>query len=323
MKASPNPSYPRLVGQRWARWFRTRLHLDDRLEEGEGDLAKMYVYWYRKVGKTKATWKYLLNVVSALPPFVRRREQKQDVYQSLTTTDMLRNYLKIAWRSLAKNKVYSLINIGGLALGMTVAMLIGLLVHDELTFNKYHKNYDRIAQVMRTISADGQVFTDSYLPYPLADVLRKNYGDYFKHVVMAWPAADYIISGVDRTVSRLGAFIEPDAPQMFSLKMVQGNWNSLQNPNSIILSASLADALFGQEKVVGKQLKINSQIDVLVTGVYQDLPHSSTFHEVKFFSSFGGYASANPWIKEQGWTNNTIQLYAELQPNLVVDQVSS
>jgi len=80
---------------------------------------------------------------------------------------MLKNYFKIAWRNLIKNKGYSAINIGGLAVGMAVAMLIAFWIYDELSYNKFHKNYDRIAQVMQNQTFNGNKGTQSSIPIPL------------------------------------------------------------------------------------------------------------------------------------------------------------
>src|SRR4249919_1323139 len=98
---------------------------------------------------------------------------------------MFKNYLKIAWRNLGKNKVSSFINIGGLAVGMAVAMLIGLWIYDELSFDKYHKNYNHIAQVMQHQTFNGKVYSDQSIPFPLAGELRNNYGSNFKYLAMA------------------------------------------------------------------------------------------------------------------------------------------
>ena len=102
---------------------------------------------------------------------------------------MLTNYLKIAWRNLLRNKVYSFINIGGLALGMAVAMLIGLWVWDEVSVNRSFANYDRIAQVWQHQTFNGKIGTQEEMPPPLGNALRTNYGTGpdggpFKRVVM-------------------------------------------------------------------------------------------------------------------------------------------
>ena len=114
---------------RWARQLLVWLHPRQTLEEVEGDLDELYTYWYRRKGKSQATFRYVLNVFSVLPPFVRQRPETTTYLQPtfFLHPDMLRNYFKIAFRNLVKNKAYSFINIGGLAAGMAVAMLIGLI----------------------------------------------------------------------------------------------------------------------------------------------------------------------------------------------------
>jgi len=107
---------------------------------------------------------------------------------------MIKNYLKIAWRNLIKNKASSFINIGGLAVGMAVVMLISFWIWDEITFDRNHKNYNRIAQVIQNVTNNGEVQTWWQVPYPLADAIRKNYGSDFKSVVMADQNSGYVLS---------------------------------------------------------------------------------------------------------------------------------
>src|SRR5688500_19800395 len=96
---------------------------------------------------------------------------------------MIKNYFKIAWRNLIKSKGYSAINIGGLAVGMAIAMLIGLWVYDELSFDKYYKNYDRIAQVMQRASFNGKLEAQTSNPGLMGPAIRTDYGSNFKQVV--------------------------------------------------------------------------------------------------------------------------------------------
>src|ERR1700750_2961355 len=122
---------------------------------------------------------------------------------------MIKNNLKIAWRNLVKNKASSLINIGGLAVGMAVVMLIGLWIYDELSFDKYHKKYDRIAQVIQNVTNNGEVQTWFQVPYPLANELRKTYGSNFKSVVMATGTNGHILTFGDKKLTKQGAYFEP------------------------------------------------------------------------------------------------------------------
>jgi len=89
---------------------------------------------------------------------------------------MLKNFLTIAIRNLRKHRLYSVVNIGGLAIGMAVAMLIGLWIWDELSFNTYHQHYDRIARVMKRSDNKGMGWVGRMVPYPMIEELEKSYG---------------------------------------------------------------------------------------------------------------------------------------------------
>src|SRR5258708_2216146 len=128
---------------------------------------------------------------------------------------MLKNYFRIAWRNLLKNKVSPIINIGGLAVGMAVAILIGLWVYDELSFNRYHTNYDHIAQVMEKQTANGQIFTGVAMPFPIGKELQNKYGSNFKYIVMASWGGDHILSTAETKISREGIYMDKDAAALF------------------------------------------------------------------------------------------------------------
>ena len=132
---------------------------------------------------------------------------------------MFKNYLKVAWRNLLKNKVYSFINIFGLAIGMAVAMMISLWVIDELSFNKFFENHDQIAQIYQSQTSNGQVGTGQAIPRPLEFLLRKEYGDNFKHISMSsWNNSMYLRYG-DNTISKSGNFMQEEALDIFTPKI--------------------------------------------------------------------------------------------------------
>src|SRR5436190_6725638 len=127
---------------------------------------------------------------------------------------MIRNYFKVAWRNLLKSKGYGAINIGGLAVGMAVAMLIGLWVYDELSFDKYHSNYDRIAQVMQHASINGKGETQTANPALMGPELRAKHGSDFKYVVQSSWTGSHLLSLGNKHITKVGNFFEPDAPDM-------------------------------------------------------------------------------------------------------------
>ena len=114
---------------------------------------------------------------------------------------MIKNYLKVAWRNILRNKATSFINISGLAVGMAVAMLIGLWIWDELSYDKYHKNYDSIVQVMQHQTFNGAVGSQESIPIPLGYKLREDFMDDFKYVVLSSSTEEHIIANDDKKLT--------------------------------------------------------------------------------------------------------------------------
>ncbi len=233
---------------------------------------------------------------------------------------MFKNYFKIAWRNLVKNKAYSFINIGGLAVGMAVAMLIGMWIYDEVTFNESHQNYKSVAQVRRYFTDPNthETIGVDNMHYPTAALLKSNYSQYFKHVVMAWWLSDYSVSTGDKKISGKGEFMEPEGLDMLSLKMLKGNYSSLNDMHSVVISKSTAKALFGNDDPINKSLKIDNRIDVIVTGVYEDIAANSTYGEIQFFAPWSLWVASNDWIKrvEDSWDNSSFPIFVQLKPNV-------
>lgn len=237
---------------------------------------------------------------------------------------MFRNYLTIAWRNLQKNTAYSFINIGGLAVGMAVAMLIGLWIYDELRFNQYHPNYDRIAQVMQHATFNGKVESQVANPAVMGPEIRAKYGSNFKYVVQAsWPGS-YVLSIGANHVSKEGIYFEPDGPAMLGLRMRQGTYAGLKDPYSIMLSESVAKSLFGDKSPLGKTLKVGRKYDVKVTGVYEDLPYNTTFRNVKIIMPWALWLIDNPWAKtmRNPWGSNFSQTFAQVADPVSMEAAS-
>jgi ABC-type antimicrobial peptide transport system permease subunit len=237
---------------------------------------------------------------------------------------MLQNYIKIAFRNLVRNKVYSFINIGGLAVGMAVAMLIGLWIYDELNFNKYHKNHDNIAKVMQNISNNGEVQTRESVPYPLAEDLRKNYGSNFKHVVLSMNDVWNVLSYGNNKFLKIGNYFEPEGIEMLGVNMIKGSHNCLNDPSSIILSESVAHALFGNTNPLDKIIKMDNKYAVKITGVYEDFPINSSFHAVSFIAPYQLFYNRYDWVKTMydPWRANAFQIYVQIADNTDFDKVS-
>ncbi|GMN07977.1 ABC transporter permease [Croceitalea sp. MTPC5] len=238
---------------------------------------------------------------------------------------MFKNYLKIAWRNLLKNKGYSIINIGGLALGMAVTLIIGLWMHDELTHNDNFKNKDRIAQVFQSQTFNNRTGTGPAIPLPLEPALREGYGNNFKHLIMSsWTNTAYIKYG-EVNLSRPGNYMQREAPELLGLNILKGEKDGLREINSIMLSASTAEAFFGNEDPIGKTVRISNEHDMMVSAVYEDLPYNCSFSDLDFIMPWDHYYNTQEWMQnsKDNWQNNSFQLFVEIADNTSMESITN
>ncbi|HEK21365.1 MAG TPA: FtsX-like permease family protein, partial [Bacteroidetes bacterium] len=232
---------------------------------------------------------------------------------------MLKNYLKIAWRNTARNKVSSLINISGLAVGMAVAMLIGLWIWDELSFDKSNKNYDRIVQVLANVNTGGNLVTQSSLPLPLSAELRSKYGSDFEQVA-SFIAMEQNMNYNNHAFSRIGCYADPALTDIITLDMVRGTKSSLKAQGMLLISESLARTMFGEKDPINQMIKLNDTFTVQVTGVYRDLPQNTQFSNVNFIAPvdlLSRYVGGT-----DNWYNSSFQVYALLNQRSDLKQLS-
>lgn len=316
---TPTKPYPPQSFLRFFRWY-CRPKLADHIE---GDLIEDYRKRVVRAGKRRADVRFALDVLLLCRPGIVRPFR----YHNQNSFGMFRNYFKTGWRNLAKNKAFSFINVGGLALGMTVAMFIGLWIYDELSFDMYHKHYHEIAKVWQgSVSQDSHKIDGGYaLQYPVASTLKNNYGQYFDQVLLGWWLQNFTLSVDDQKFSRTGEFIEEGGPEMFSLKMISGSYQSLQDPHSIILSKSLALTIFGDQDPLNKTVRIDNKEDAKVTGVYEDIPSNSSFGNVQFFAPWSLLKLLQTWInnRDNDWDNHFVNAYVRLRPGVSVKEVNA
>ncbi|NJB70227.1 ABC-type antimicrobial peptide transport system permease subunit [Saonia flava] len=236
---------------------------------------------------------------------------------------MVKNYLKIACRGLLKRKGYSALNIGGLALGMTTTMLIGIWSYNELSYNKEFENYASIVQVMQSQTFGEEINTGTNQPLHLAPVLRNEYGDYFKHIVTSNFGGNQLLSVGEHKVSRTGNFMEPGITDMLSLKMLKGTRSALEDPTSLLISESTAKVLFGDVDPMGKTVKIGTSMQTQVAGIYKDLPQNSDFKNLSFIAPWELLNKTANFEERLGWGNNWFQVYAQLEDGANLNMVST
>ncbi|TMU55202.1 ABC transporter permease [Flagellimonas algicola] len=228
---------------------------------------------------------------------------------------MFRNYLKIAFRNLAKRKVFTSINILGLAIGITCAALILLWIEDEINFDKVFPKQDQIYYVPTNQTFDGEVYTFYSTPGPLAQDLKDEIPEITKSATTS--RGEILLKEGDQGINRAGRFVGSDFLDIFSLHFLAGNVQGFLNrPDAIILSQKTAQALFGENtNALNRVLQVNGKHSFTVTGVIEDLPQNVTFgfEWLLPIESYGFGEEDLSWARVYG--NNFADTFVELSPN--------
>jgi putative ABC transport system permease protein len=236
---------------------------------------------------------------------------------------MLQNYFKIALRNIQRNAVYSFINIFGLSVGITCTILILLWIEDEVSYNHFLPNIDRIHQVWINATYDGEINAQNSVPLPAADGLRQT-DSRIKHAVTAnWGSENLLAVGENRFKKR-GLFATDEFLLTFRFPMIAGSREkALTEPNSIVVTQSLAKAFFGDKDPMNQLIRIDNAEELKVTAVLKDVPSNSSF-QFDYIIAFGYYMK-QPWVKNSldNWSNNSFQVFVELQPGAAEEDVEA
>jgi putative ABC transport system permease protein len=192
---------------------------------------------------------------------------------------MLKNYLLIGWRNLVRTKVFSIINIAGLSAGMAVAILIGMWVWDEISFNTSFKNYDRLAQVYHYVTFGDETMMINDVPEPLGRTLKETYPDFEDVVMTSWPVSRVVQYG-ESSLTQTCLFAEPSFVSMFSVDILKGKADALKDMHAVLMSETLAASLVGDDPL-GKSIKFNGRDHLVIAGIYKDFAFNSEFAQVK------------------------------------------
>lgn len=238
---------------------------------------------------------------------------------------MLKNYFKIAWRNIVKSKMYSAINILGLAAGMAVVMLIALWIWDEVTYDRYFDNHNQLAQIMTTfVNENDKMETSRAVCMPIGKELQQKYGSDFKNISMASWNFNHVLGIGEKKISEKGMWVEANFPTMFSLKMIKGNINALNDPSSIFISSSLSETLFGNTDPLNKMIRLDNNDNYKVTGIFEDFPENTSITDSKYFLPWKKYITTQNWLRESAteWNNHSWQCYVQMADNIDMDKVS-
>jgi putative ABC transport system permease protein len=218
---------------------------------------------------------------------------------------MLKNYLKIAWRSMMKNKVFSFINIFGLAIGITVCMMIFMFIANEFSFDKFHVNGKNIYRIMRGFDDNGSKKLVPWLSPPYATALKNDYPDEIKKIVRVEPANDLVSFGDRSFNEKKILFADTGFFTFFSFPLLKGDPSTaLRDPGSVVLTETTARKFFGDDDPMGKVIQMDQSISLKVTGVAKDVPSNShlNFDLVVPLSNHFSFPGFDTWATNRLFT---------------------
>lgn len=303
---------------RWAQaLLRWRCPPED-LEAVEGDLLELYRHWVDNIGVRKARWRYILNAVRLQRPLSSLKLEKIQS-SPLIHGDMFRHFTIVAFRNLVRNRSISLINIFGLAFGLASSLLIMLWVRDEQRVDRFHSNSDVLYRVYITQRYNGETISDYYTPAALPAELKKNIPEieyasgYVKYFRLSLQDDIYESFSVgDKTYKLKGSRAHEDIFLMFSYRLLYGRpGDLLSRPESLCVSRKMAEMLFGSvEAAVGKTVRFDGRKDLVVTGVFEDVPPNSS-DQFDYLMNWDAWVAESPL--KQRWGHFGTSTYIRLR----------
>ena len=233
---------------------------------------------------------------------------------------MLRNYFLVSFRTLWRNRTQSFINVLGLALGMACALLMGLNIADELSYDRFHAKGPQLYKAFNRNTLEGSVQCWQQTPSPLAPALKAEFPEIVAATRVLWAQPRLANYGTTR-INLQATFVDADMLTMFSFPLVQGNAKTaLGSPNSVVLTQTAAARLFHTADPIGKTIRLDNKDSFIVSGVLKDLPKNTEFD----------FELLLPWtyLTKTGddatnWGNNYVRTFVELTPTASLAAVNA
>jgi putative ABC transport system permease protein len=233
---------------------------------------------------------------------------------------MLKNYFKIAWRNLFRNKSFSFTNVLGLTIGITCTILILLWVQDEVGYNRFHSNYSTIYKVMATRNFNNQIFTDENMVLPLARSIETDVPQ-VKQAVVTTHRYPTILTYGDTKLKKQGYTVSEHFFNIFSWKFLKGNAaTALSDPSSVVLTQSAATAFFGKEDPMNKMVRVDNSREAKVTAIVDDPPRNSSF-QFDYIFPFN-YSEDNVKTSMNEWGNSSWTVFFQTVPDADVETLN-
>jgi putative ABC transport system permease protein len=234
---------------------------------------------------------------------------------------MIKNFFKIAYRNILRNKGFSIINISGLAIGMASAMMILLWVKNEMSYDNFYKNSERLYQAWnKDKGSDGMIGSWNITPKILGPTLKKNYPEVEQATRVGWDQAILFTVG-EKKINITGTMVDPDFLTMFRFPFIKGDMKSaLNNPNDIVITQKLSKELFNTEDVIGKNIRLDNQYNFTVSAVMKNLPNNTQF-DFEFLLPWSYMSTIKQ--DDSSWNSNSTHNYVLLKPNTSLASLNS
>ena len=234
---------------------------------------------------------------------------------------MLKNFIKVALRTIRRNKVYSTINILGLAIGLACAILILLWVQDEVNYNTHHQHINQIYQVMENQNYEDRIGTTYSTPGPLGPYLKEIYPEVEYSSRLTWESEN-LFTVDDRSFYENGRYVDADYFNIFTFEFLHGNPEQpFTTKTSLVLTEKLAKKYFQDENPVGKTIKLNNEDLFTVSGVVKKWPDNTTYGDFDYLINFEFFWEENgQWLHQ--WGNNNVRLFVQLAPGVEWEEFS-
>ncbi len=233
---------------------------------------------------------------------------------------MLKNYIKIAFRNLFRNKSFSLINIGGLAIGMASAILILLWVQNEISYDRFHEKNNRLYEVWGNSIYDGALQTGLATPQLMGPALKNDYPEIESAARINWNSS-FLFGYGDKHIKATGTWADPSFLTMFSFPLLKGNPSTaLNDPYSLVITEKMSRKLFGDEDPMGKIVRFDNSENFKITGLLKDLPNNTQF-DFEFLNS-SAFLESKKYL-DSDWTDVSIRTFVLLKPNTRLAEVNS
>jgi len=302
---------------RWADHFLEWFCSSELLEGIQGDLHELYGKWIKRMGPVKARWYYLFNVILFLRPFAFRRKKP---HYHVNYIAMYKNFFIVALRNMVRQKFYSFITLLGLTIGVAATLFILLYIIDELSYDKFHTNIDRMYRVGLNGKLAGQEIHVALTPPPLAQAMVREVPG-VESALRMWQWNDVVIRYEDQVYTEDLIFhTDSNFFDFFSFKLIEGDpQTALKEPNSMVLKESMAKKIFGDGEKLGKILIFSNENKAMkVTGVAEDPTHNTHF-DFNYLVSF----SSNDFGESDQWLSNTFPTLFLINENADINEIVS